>query len=287
MRRRRIDDLPANVAARVRFESAAPKRWRDPDHLPPAVQAELAQLWNGIAADVYDEVAGLKRTRAIDREVITRVLSRVADRVLDAEKVLVVAAVHHPLPGERPWRHIAAAGASGAAAAASEELAVFTSGGTAVTLAILAAIVGEVAETYVAASARTRQYLQAGRSPDPVVVLLDVAEAAGYGQSFGRRANVHLAHQAAEYLGERVAVRTTSRFARGLVPVAGIGLAAGLSGQGVRRVVRQPLRPPSADELRRLTADALVETEDEAYERDRRRLLELTDDEPVDGEVVD
>ncbi len=287
VRRISIDDLPRNVADRIRFEEAAPKKWRDPERMPPAVQQELSQLWNGIAADVYDEVAGLRRTKAVDRDTITRVLSRVADRILDAEKVLVVAAVHHPLPGERPWRHIAVAGLSGAGAAASEELAVFTSGGTAVTLAILAAIVGEVAETYVAASARTRQYLQAGRSPDPVVVLLDVAEAAGYGASLGRRANLHIAHNAAEFLGERVAIRTTSRFARGLVPIAGIGLAAGLSGQGVRRVVSQPLRPPSADELRRLTADAMVESEDEAYERDRRRMLELDTEMIDDDEVVD
>ena len=83
---------------------------------------------------------------------------------------------------------MALAGLGGASAAAAEELALFGSFGTAAAVAILTAVVGEVFETYVAASARTREYQRAGRSPDPDVVLTDLAEAAGYATSVGRRA---------------------------------------------------------------------------------------------------
>ncbi len=244
--------------------------------MPPAVRDELRNLWDGIAADIYDEVAGLRRTKGLSQATVERALARVADRLLQAERVVIFAAVHYPLAGEKPSRHMVVAGVGGGSAAAAEALAVYGSLGTAAAVAILTAVVGEVFETYVAGSSRTRQYLAAGRSPDPDVVLTDLAEAAGYSTSVGRRASPKLARDAAGWLGEQLAKRTASRFARGLVPLVGVALGAGMSAWNVRSVTKHPLRPPAPDELLRLASD--IANDPAAYAEARDRYAEL--DEP-------
>ncbi len=271
-----LSDLPPAVADRLRFDRAAPRRLRT-DKMPPAVQEELRQLWDGIAADVYDEVAGLRRTKGLSSATVERALGRVADRLLQAQRVVIFAAVHYPLKGERSRRHIAVAGVGGGSAAAAEALAVYGSFGTAAAVAILSAVVGEVFESYVAASARTRQYLGAGRSPDPDVVLTDLAESAGYSMSVGRRASPKLARDAAGWLGEQLAKRTASRFARGLVPFVGVALGAGMSAWNVRTVTRHPLRPPAPEELLRLADDIVNDPAEYAEARHRYLLLDEPD----------
>lgn len=247
-------DLPPAVAAKLNFDKAAPRRLRS-DNLPEDVQEELRDLWNGIVADVYDEVAGLRRTKALGRESVERALRRIAGRLLQAERVVIVAGVNYPMKGESSWKHVAVAGAGGGGSAVAEEVAAFGTMGTATTVAIVSAVVGEVFETYVASSARTRQYRSAGRSPDPAIVLIDLAEAAGYGDSAGRRVSARVAHDAAAWLGEQLVRRTATRFARSLVPVLGVGVGAGISAVGVRRVTKLPLRPVSTSELERFRAE--------------------------------
>ena len=272
-----LRDLPPAIASRIEFDQAAPRRLRN-SGLPDEVQIELRDLWNGIAADIYDEVAGLRRRKALSRETVERALRRVAGRLLQAERVVIVTAVHYPVPGHREWRHVALAGAGGATAAVAEEIAAVGSAGTAASIAITAAVVGEVFESYVAASVRTRQYIGAGRSPDPATIVTDLAEAAGYGESAGRRATQRVAHDAAAWLGERLVTRTAVRFARSLIPVVGVGAGAGISAFGVARVTRLPLRPVSEGEVRRLADDVVAENL--TYEDDRRRFLELTAPDP-------
>ena len=267
-----LSDLPTAVADRLRFDKAAPRRLRS-DKMPPAVQQELQLLWDGIAADIYDEVAGLRRRKSLSSKTVEQALMRVADRLLQAERVVIFAAVHYPLKGEKSGRHIAVAGVGGGSAAAAEALAVYGSFGTAAAVAILSAVVGEVFETYVAASARTRQYMAVQRSPDPDIVLTDLAEAAGYSMSLGRRASPKLARDAAEWMGEKLAKRTASRFARGLVPLVGVALGAGMSAWNVRSVTQHPLRPPAPDELLRLADDIM--NDPVAYAEARERYREL------------
>jgi len=273
-----LSDLPPAVAERLTFERAAPKRLRG-DRMPEPVREELSQLWDGIVADVYDEVAGLRRREALGTKTVERALRRVSDRILQAERVVIFAGVHHPMTRGQVGRHVALAGLGGASAAAAEEVAIVTSVGTAAAVAILTAVVGEVFETYVAASARTREYQKAGRSPDPDVVLTDLAETAGYATSVGRRASSTLAHDAAAWLSDLVIHRTAVRFTRALVPVAGVAIGAGLSMFNVRKVARLPLRPPAEDELLRLADDIMSDRH--AYDAARRRHLGLSDtDEP-------
>jgi hypothetical protein len=272
-----LSDLPPAVAERVRFDRAAPRRLRS-DKLPAPVREELEDLWNGLAADVYDEVAGLRRFRGLTTGTVERVLARVGDRILQAERVIIFAAVHYPMTSDRPSRHVALAGLGGASAAAAEELSVVGSFGTATAVAILTAVLGEVFETYVAASARTRAYQRAGRSPDPDIVLTDLAEAAGYASSVGRRASPPLARDAAAWMSEIVIKRTATRFSRTLVPIAGVAIGAGMSMFNVRRTARAPLRPASPDELVRL-ADEIVNDPD-AYVQARDEYLELPDPPP-------
>ena len=269
-----LSDLPPAVAERLTFDRAAPRRLRG-DRLPAPLRDELAQLWDGIVADVYDEVTGLRRREALGTKSVERALRRVGDRILDAERVVIFTAVHHPMTRGRTGRHVALAGVGGASTAAAEEVAIVTSVGTAAAVAILTAVVGEVFETYVAASARTREYQKAGRSPDPDVVLTDLAESAGYASSVGRRASSSLAHDAAAWLSDLVIHRTATRFTRALVPVAGVALGAGLSMFNVRRVARLPLRPPAEEELLRLADDIMSDRH--AYDEARRRFLQLPD----------
>ncbi|MEZ5141661.1 MAG: hypothetical protein R2726_03960 [Acidimicrobiales bacterium] len=241
---------------------------------------ELRQLWDGIVADVYDEVAGLRRTKAFSREQVQRVLARITDRLLHAERVVIFTACHYPLRGEEDWKHIAVAGAGGGGAALAEEVATFGTAGTATTVAIVAAVVGEVFETYVGASARAQQYRRAQRPPDPAVVRVDLAEAAGDGESAGRRVTTHVVRDAAAWLSERIVVRTASRFARSLLPVVGVAAGAGMSAVNVRKVTKVPLRPVAAEELAALARQ--LESDPEAYEEARRRFADDLDDPVLD-----
>ena len=267
-----LSSLPPAIADRLRFENAAPRRLRS-DKLPDAVRDELEDLWDGIVADVYDEVAGLRKTKALSRGTVERALMRVAGRLLQAERVVIVAGVHYPIKGDKTWKHVAVAGAGGGGAAAVQEVSTFATFGTATTIAIVSAVVGEIFETYVAASARSRQYLEAQRSPDPATVVIDLAEAAGYGDSAGRRATVQAAHGAATWLGEQVVRRTATRFARSIIPVVGVGVGAGMSALGVRRVTKLALRPVSELEVRRLAEEVLGDPD--VYASDLERFERL------------
>jgi hypothetical protein len=264
-------DLPPAVAERVRFSAAAPKRLRG-ESIPAEVRDQLEALWDGIVADVYDEVAGLRRTRVFNRAVIERVLARVAVRLQQTERALVVTAVHWPLPAEGERRHVATAAAGGAVAAATEEIAVYGGMGVGATVAVTSAILGEVFETYVAASGRTHQYRRAHRSPAPDVVVADLAQALGLGSAVGRRASRELTREAVAWLEQHLLTRTARRFSRSLVPVVGIGVGAGMAGAGVRKALKLPLRPPSEDEVLRI-AEHLVR--EQAYEQDRARFAAL------------
>ena len=65
------------------------------------------------------------------------------------------------------------------------------------------------------------------------------------------------------------------------MPVVGVGAGAGISAWGVHRVTKLPLRPVSAQEVRRL-ADEVI-NDPHSYEVDRDRFLALTDpDAPPD-----
>jgi hypothetical protein len=251
-------DLPPAVAEKLMFDEAAPRRLRG-DRLPAEAQAVLRELWDGIVADVYDEVAGQRRTKLWDKQLVARVLQRVAFRMQQGERALLVTGVYHPLAGDADWKQIGLASAGSGGAAAAEELAAYLSVGSGTTIAVTSAIVAELFETYVAASARTRQYRRAGRSPDAELVALDLAEALGFGGSVGRRSSREVAQQAVRWLGEHVAVRTGARFARGLLPVVGVVANAGVAGRNVRRVVQLPLRRPSEDEIVREANDLLSE----------------------------
>jgi hypothetical protein len=250
--------LPADVAEQLRFDRAAPARLRS-SAVPEEVRAELADLWNGIVGEIFDEVRGLDRRTALRRSTVTRVLQRVSGRILRAEQVVIFAGTQRPLPTTSEPRHVAFAAVGGATTAAAEEVAAFGTAGTGATIAIAAAIVGEVFETYVAASARSHQYRKAHRPVDPATVMIDLAEAAGYGDATGRRATLSVTRGAARWLAHRIVRRTSARFARALVPVVGIGIGAAGSGWSLHRVNRLALRPPSAAEVEALTVDLAVD----------------------------
>ncbi len=281
-----LHDLPPAVAERLRFANAAPRRLRS-ERLPPEIRRELEDLWDGVVADVYDEVAGLRRTKAFGRDVVMRVLSRVADRLLQAERVVIFTAVHHPITARRGGTHVAVAAVGGGASAAVEELASFGTAGTATTVAIVSAIVGEVFETYVAASARAQQFRDQRWPADPNAILIDLAEVAGYGESADRRATTVLGREAAAFLGDALIKRTASRFARGLIPLVGVAVGAGYSAHNISRVRALALRPPSKEAVEGLVRDLI--NDPDIYEQERERFLALghgADGDPDDDPSV-
>jgi hypothetical protein len=250
-------ELPAAVVERLGFERAAPRQVRR-GALAPEARRLFEHLWDGIVGDIYAEVAGIRRTRLLDRALIERVLQRVAKRVEEAERALIVTAVYRPLKSDKEWKHVAVGGFSGAATATAEGLAAYASMGTGATVAIASAVVGELFETYVAASGRTLQYRRAGRSPAPDVVVADLAQAVGLDVAVGRRASLELTRVAARWLGDQIVPRTARRFGRALVPVVGVAAGAGLSSSGVHRVLRLPLRPASEEEVVRLAREVVA-----------------------------
>ncbi len=267
-----LGDLPPAVAERLRFANAAPRRLRS-ERLPPEIRHELEDLWDGVVADVYDEVAGLRRTKAFGQDVVMRALARVADRLLQAERVVNFTAVHHPITARRGAKHVVVGAVGGGASAAVEELASFGTAGTATTVAIVSAIAGEVFETYVAASARAQQFRDQQWPVDPNAVLIDLAEVAGYGESADRRATTMLAREAAAFLGDALVKRTASRFARGLIPVVGVAVGAGFSAHTIQRVQALPLRPPSQAAVEGLVRDLI--NDPDIYQQERERFLGL------------
>jgi hypothetical protein len=263
-----ISDLPPAVAERISFAEAAPRRVRS-ERLPAEAREVFHDLWDDIVAEVYDEMAGRSKRQMFDRDVINRVLHRVAGRMQQGERALIAAAVYAPIPGDKEWKHVGIAGAGAGVGAAAEEAAAYFSAGTGATVAVCSAIVAELFETYVAASARTRQYRREGRSPDPELIATDLAESLGYAGSIGRRTNSELTRSVVSFLADQLLVRTSTRFARGLLPVIGIGVNAGTAGRNIRRVVKLPKRNPSEAEVMRQAEGILREHEAWVTARDR------------------
>lgn len=237
--------------------------------MPDEARQVFHDLWGDIIGDIYDEMAGRNRRQLFDREVINRVLARVAVRMQQGERALITAAVYAPLPGDREWKHIGVAGLGAGAGSVVEEAAAYLSAGTGATIAVASAILGELFETYVAASARTIQYRREGRSPDPELIATDLAESLGFSGSIGRRTNSELTRSVVSYLSEQLLVRTSARFARGLLPLMGIALNAGTSGRNIRRVVKLAMREPSEQEVMRHAQNIMLERQ--AWETARER----------------
>ncbi|MDZ7732760.1 MAG: hypothetical protein U5R31_06245 [Acidimicrobiia bacterium] len=209
-----LGDLPAEIADELRFDVAAARSVRGA-RLPPEVRATFRYVWDGIIADVHDELRGASRTGHLNRRVVDRILRRVAGRVQQGQVALIVAGVHHPFPGRRSGT--ATAGLSSAGLAGTEELIAFTSTGTAAAGAVGAAVAGELLEVYLASSARTQQYRRHGRSPSPKLVVTELAEI--YGAGFRRRAaggaTIEVVQRALRSLAGDVVARTSRRCFRG------------------------------------------------------------------------
>lgn len=255
-RRRHLElsEMPPALVAKLSFEKAAPKRLRKAD-LPAETREIVAGLWDSVVADVWDQIAGAPRRSLLDRDRITEILAAVADTAQQGERALIVAAVHHPLPGSATWKQATAASLGAAGSAAVSGLAVLGTAGTGAAVALTAAVVGEVLETYVAASARTHQYRHARRAPDPALVAADLAEALGEPGLNDRRVDRELLARSLAYLARTLVPRTASRFSRGLIPVAGAVAAGGMAGRDVVRVTNLPLRSPNEDELNRMASE--------------------------------
>ncbi|MDY7105029.1 MAG: hypothetical protein S0880_27905 [Actinomycetota bacterium] len=268
----RLDDLPSEVRERLDFDTAAPASLRSAPGLPSEARDVMRAIWNGLVADVYDEMRGSGRRALFDRTLILRVLDRLNARIDEANRLMIVVGAHAPMPGSSV-RHVGvAAGASGLSAGVTEIVA-FGSAGTAAAASVTAAVVGELFETYLAASARVGQYRRAGRLPGPEVLAHDLAEALGR----DRVERVDASRQSIEallrWLANQATHRMRRRLLKGLIPVVGIGASATTSAFDMRKVLSVPMRVPDASEISRL-AEQAAGTEPYSFaRRDFERLL--------------
>ncbi len=243
----RLDDLPPDVARRLDFDDAAPASLKYLK-VPPEVAAALRDLWNGVIADVYDEIQIISADRHLHREHAERVAGRVVRRIEESQKAMVLAGTIQPLPGDDARAHArsAAIGVGGATGAA----AIATYGGFVVgaSVGVAAVIVSECFETYVAASARTHQYRAVGRTPDPEVIAMDIAAALGQKTSIGIPAEGEFARTAMKWLAKFLVEKTVKRILRMLLPVVGVAWNATSARRDILKVTSLPLRPPAPGE---------------------------------------
>jgi hypothetical protein len=274
-----LDDLPAEVADELRFDTAAPRALRAAK-LPPEVRATFRYVWNGVIADVYDELRGESRTGHLRRSTVSRILERIGLRLQQSQVALIVAGVYYPFPGTKTG--VATAGLTSAGLAGTEEIIAFSSAGTAAAGAVGAAVMGELLEVYLAASGRTRQYRDVGRDPSPERIVEDLAEVYGSRGRAGRRTTVETVQFALRRLAAQTLPRTGSRFFKALIPGVGIVVSGALSVRDMRRVQAVPIAPVDVAEAERLRDQALGD--EPSYEESVQRLLELfeADDVPPD-----
>jgi hypothetical protein len=265
-----LDDLPAEVADELRFDTAAPRALRAAK-LPPEVRATFRYVWNGVIADIYDELRGESRTGHLKRSTVSRILERVGLRLQQSQVALIVAGVYYPFPGQRSG--VTTAGLSSAGLAGAEEVIAYSSAGTAAAGAVGAAVMGELLEVYLAASARTRQYRDYGRSPSPERIVEDLAEVYGASGRAGRRTKIESVQWALRRLAAQTLPRTGSRFFKALIPGVGIVVSGAFSVRDMRRVLAVPIAPVDVEEAERLRDQALGD--EPSYEESVQRLLEL------------
>src|SRR5690606_21617561 len=188
-----------------------------------------------------------------------------------SQVALIVAGVYYPFPGQRSGA--VTAGLTSAGLAGTEEVIAYSSAGTAAAGAVGAAVMGDVLEVDLAASALTGQYRDVGRSPSPERIVEDLAVVYGGAGRAGRRTTIETAQRAARMLAARALPRTSSRFFKALIPGVGIVLSGALSVRDLRRVLAVPLAPVDVEEAERLRAEALGD--EASYEESVQRLLAL------------
>jgi hypothetical protein len=151
-----------------------------------------------------------------------------------------------------PTKHVAvAAGVSGTTTAAEQSMLI-ASATTAAALAVTTALVAELVEVYLAASARTGQYRAAHREPGPDLIAADLADALG-GTPLSARSNGRLAtQQALATLATRLLARSSRRLVQGATIGVGVAWSSGASVRTLRKVVGLEMRPPTTDELDRM-----------------------------------
>jgi hypothetical protein len=268
-----LSDLPEGLADQLSFEQAAPAALRNDKRFPPEVRGLFEEIWDGIVADVYVELIheqqkGRKRGQ-FSRPTIRRIMQRVSDRLHRSQAALIVAGVYYPAPGS-PTAHSVAAGATGGVLAGVEEVVAYSSAGPAAATAVTAAMLAELLDTYLAASARTRQYQRWGRSPSAELIATELARARGV-DHHARRASTASMRAMLRQLGENLVARTGRRFFRGLIPAVGIAINAVSSGNDVRRIARLEPAAIDTEEAERLRDEAPPPPYDESMVR----ILEL------------
>ncbi|MBK9178654.1 MAG: hypothetical protein IPM45_03585 [Acidimicrobiales bacterium] len=255
-----LADLPPTLADRLRFDVAAPRAVRQPA-IPPEARRQFRAIWDSLVAELAWQYQHTGYAEARTPRDFERRLRRITPVIDQAERAVIYAGTHFPMPGGNPWAHIAYAGTASGGLTAVDQVLTYGSAGAAFAVAAATAVISELFDVYVAASARSRQYLRAGRDPDAEMVAVDLGEAlAGAGVTIaGRATRRRAAAPALLALAERLVRRSVSRFAKALLLVAGIGWAAASSARVVQKVTTPPLAPVDPDEAARLLRDAAAD----------------------------
>jgi hypothetical protein len=241
-----------HVPPQLAFDRAAPRLIRNNDRLPAEAREAFRHVWDGIVVEVADHFHRHSYREARKPKNLRALLHRLEGLLNQAQELVIVCGTYWPLPGTPTTQAVVATGGT-AAVTGAEQVVAFGSAGTAATSVIATSLLLEIYETYVAASARTRQYRDAQRDPDHVQIAIDLANAWS-----NKRTERIMARQfidtALRRLERRLAIRAWRGVMEAISLVVGVLWAAGSTTRAMSQVLRLPMAPADEDELARMTA---------------------------------
>jgi hypothetical protein len=269
------------VAPQFAWDRAAPRVLRNNDRLPAEAQEAFKHIWDGIVVEVGQYFDTHSYREARKPKNLKALLARMRGLLNQAQELAIVCGTYWPLPTSPTTQAVVATGGT-AAVTGAEQLVGIGSVGMAATGVVASALIIEIYETYVAASARTKQYRAAQRDPDHVRIAVDLADAWSHRRT-EEIAMRQFVDAALERLEMRLAIRSWRRVLEAVSLVVGVVWAAGSTSLAMRKVLKLPMRPADEEELKRM-AEKLRPEGQPAYDERIQALAEILakdDDDPA------
>ena len=238
------------VPPQFAFDNAAPRIIRNNDRLPVEAREAFRHVWNGVVVEVADHFNRYSYRDARKPKNLKKLLHRLEGLLNQAQELMIVCGTYWPTPGTPATQAVIAT--SGSVAITGVEQAVaYGSAGMAATSVVASSLLLELYETYAAASARTRQYRDAHRDPDHVLIAVDLANA-WRNRRTEQIATRQFVDTALGQLEKRLAIRSWHKIVEAASLVVGMVWAAGSTTRAMSKALRQPMVPADEAELARL-----------------------------------
>jgi hypothetical protein len=240
------------VPAQFAFDNAAPRILRSNDRLPAEAREAFRHVWDGVVVEVADHFNRYSYGEARKPRNLKKLLHRLEGLLNRAQELMIVCGTYWPMPGAATTQAVLATGGS-VTITGVEQAVAYGSAGMAATSVVASSLLLELYETYAAASARTRQYRDAQRDPDHVLIAVDLANA-WRSRRTEQIATRQFVDTALGQLEKRLAVRSWHKIVEAVSLVVGMVWAAGSTTRAMSKVLRQRMAPADEAELARLKA---------------------------------